>query len=246
MKIEEITRPERVEIFTSAQLTIPSKDFEENPEVMEMSVLIEIARIEDEDNVNPYKILYEVRNELNALNQNVVDNLINQYEFLSCRISKLSRLSETINKQLESIYNFYLKKNEIAEIVERNSKCKELKKYPLNGNLTFNQLRNILSCIVKTDKVFHQINELNNSEKRKNFTKKLHNYIYDRDCYTHGFLFFLFPNFTPILEVKPPNEKSHYIIISEKVIIDNMKLHKELRKILEKISLISQGFEIKQ
>ncbi|MFL0115736.1 hypothetical protein V2675_08200, partial [Tenacibaculum maritimum] len=91
MKIEEITRPERVEIFTSAQLTIPSKDFEENPEVMEMSVLIEIARIEDEDNVNPYKILYEVRNELNALNQNVVDNLINQYEFLSCRISKLSR-----------------------------------------------------------------------------------------------------------------------------------------------------------
>ncbi|MFL0139437.1 hypothetical protein V2647_08510, partial [Tenacibaculum maritimum] len=159
MKIEEITRPERVEIFTSAQLTIPSKDFEENPEVMEMSVLIEIARIEDEDNVNPYKILYEVRNELNALNQNVVDNLINQYEFLSCRISKLSRLSETINKQLESIYNFYLKKNEIAEIVERNSKCKELKKYPLNGNLTFNQLRNILSCIVKTDEVFHQINE---------------------------------------------------------------------------------------
>ena len=50
MKTEKIARPERIEIFTSAQLTIPSKDFEENPEVMEMSVLIEIARIEDEDN----------------------------------------------------------------------------------------------------------------------------------------------------------------------------------------------------
>ncbi|PQJ78656.1 hypothetical protein [Polaribacter porphyrae] len=78
MKIEEIARPERIEIFTSAQLTIPSKDFEENPEVMEMSVLIKIARIENEDNVNFHKILYEVRNELNQLNQNVIDNLINK------------------------------------------------------------------------------------------------------------------------------------------------------------------------
>lgn len=124
MKIEEIERPERIEIITSAQLTIPSKDFEEIPEVMEMTVLIEIPRIKDKDNVSPLKILYEARNELNKLSQNVVDDLINQYEFLSCRLSKLSRLSETINKKLKSIYNFYLKKNEITQIVERNNKCK--------------------------------------------------------------------------------------------------------------------------
>ena len=29
MKTDEIVRPKRIEIFTSAQLTIPSKDFEE-------------------------------------------------------------------------------------------------------------------------------------------------------------------------------------------------------------------------
>jgi len=61
MKIEEIERPERIEIITSAQLTIPSKDFEEIPEVMEMTVLIEIPRIKDKDNVSPLKILYEAR-----------------------------------------------------------------------------------------------------------------------------------------------------------------------------------------
>jgi hypothetical protein len=246
MKTEEIERPERIDIYTTLKLTIPRDDFEENPDIMEMSVLIEISKIEDENNVNHLKILNEAKNDLDRLTTNVINDLIDKSEILSCRISKLSRLSETINNQLKSIYNFYLKENEITEIVGRNKKCKELSKSNLNGNLTFNELRNVLSCIIKTDLNFHQINELNNSNKRKIFTQKMHNYIYDRDCYTHGALSFLFPNFTPILEVKPPNQELHYIIINEKVIFDNMKTHKELRKALEKISLITQGIKIKQ
>lgn len=163
------------------------------------------------------------------------DELYTKFNKLTYSIGKLIRLSELINSLLKDSLKRYLSKNSINEIVERNSKCRELKKYDFNKDLSFMQMKQVLSCIIKTDKTLHSLEEFNTVEKRNKFTSDLDNYIYDRDCYVHGTLFFLYPNYTPILKVNPPNKVEHYVSLSEKILWDNVLSYKNIKSVLSKI-----------
>ena len=244
MDLENIIRPQRIDLYTVAELTIPSQDFEVNPEVSEMSILYEIDKIQDIKNQSYDQVLENIYPKLRLLTQPVIDDFISNYELLSCKISKLSRLSESINRNLKTFYGFYINNNPLSEIVNRNSQCKKMKNFEQKKEFTFNELKSILSCVIKTDNNFHEIEELNTAEKRKRFTKTLQDYITDRNGFTHGALFYLYPNYKPVLEVKPPNEKMHYIMIDDDVLLSNMKVHKYIRKVLTKVIKISQGFKL--
>jgi hypothetical protein len=126
-----------------------------------------------------------------------------------------------IYDKLKQTVLLYLAVNDLEQLTDRNKKCKDLKKYNFEKDLTFGELRNIFSCIIKTDKEYEQFSELNNGGKRNRFRKLFDNYIVDRDCYTDGILSFLYPNFEPVLKVKPPNSDEHYFGMTEKILRDN-------------------------
>lgn len=62
--------------------------------------------------------------------------------------------------------------------------------------------------------------------------KPIRDYVYDRDCFTHGQLFFHYPEFNPILRVKPPGRKEHYISITEDSLWDNLLIYQFLEETL--------------
>lgn len=245
MDTKKFAKPKRIDFYTTMELTIPSDDFETSSEVKEMSILYEIDKIEDENNLDYNKISLIIYQKINGLTKALIDDLIDNYEHISCRVSKLSRLAEKTNRTFKSIIGFYLRNKELSDILNRNRACKKLKGYEAKREFTFNELRNLLSCIIKTDDKFHIIKELSTPEKRNDFTKILDEYIIDRNSYTHGYLFFLYPDFKPILEVRPPNEQLHFIMIDDNTITDYMMTHKEISKVLKKITAIVQGFDLK-
>jgi hypothetical protein len=163
------------------------------------------------------------------------ESLYKQFNQLTYSIGKLIRLAELSNYAIKDFVNLYLSKNNIDEITNRNSKCRELKKYQFDGDLTFMQLKQVFSCIVKTDKCFDSVEELISGEKRNIFTKQFDEYIYDRDCYVHGTLYFFYPEYIPILKVKPPNKKEHYVSINEEILWDNLLMHKNINTIIDKM-----------
>jgi hypothetical protein len=168
------------------------------------------------------------------------DDIYKKFNRLTYSIGKLNRLAELIYDKLKRTISLYLAVNELEELRERNKKCKDLQEYNFERDLTFGQLRNVFSCIIKTDKEFEQFSELENGEKRNNFSKLFDVYIIDRDCYTHGILSFLYPGFEPILKVKPPNSEEHYVGLTEKILRDNLLTYKKIDKLLSEINQVWQ------
>jgi len=156
-----------------------------------------------------------------------------KFNDLTYSIGKIIRLSEMVHQSLKSLVESYLFKNNLEEVFERNSKCKNLKKYDFTKDLTFMQLKQTFSCILKTDKNFHQFEDLNDAKKREEFTQMLTNYIIDRDCYVHGTLYFFYPDYIPILKVKPPGKIEHYVSINENVLRDNLAAFLMIDKIFD-------------
>ncbi|WP_299679674.1 hypothetical protein [uncultured Dokdonia sp.] len=168
------------------------------------------------------------------------DDIYKKFNRLTYSIGKLNRLAELIYDKLKRTISLYLAVNELEELTERNKKCKDLKKYNLKKDLTFGELRNVFSCIIKTDSEFEQFSELDSGEKRNKFSKLFDNYIVDRDCYTHGILSFLYPEFEPILKVKPPNSEEHYVGLTEKILRDNLLTYQKIDGILSEVNQVWQ------
>jgi len=168
------------------------------------------------------------------------NEIYKKFNRLTYSIGKLNRLAELIYDKLKRTISLYLAVNELEELTERNKKCKDLKRYNFKKDLTFGELRNVFSCIIKTDSELEQFSELDTGEKRNKFSKLFDNYIVDRDCYTHGILSFLYPEFEPILKVKPPNSEEHYIGITEKILRDNLLTYKKIDEILSEINQVWQ------
>lgn len=168
------------------------------------------------------------------------EDIYKKFNRLTYSIGKLNRLAELIYDKLKRTISLYLAINDLEELTERNKKCKDLKKYNFQKDLTFGELRNVFSCIIKTDKEFEQFTEIDSGEKRNKFSKIFDDYIVDRDCYTHGILSFLYPDFEPILKVKPPNSEEHYVGLSEKILRDNLLTYKMIDGILNDINQVWQ------
>ncbi len=158
------------------------------------------------------------------------------------RVGKLIRLGEFINGDLSETIKKYLLKYSINEISNRNSDCKKCLIYDVDNNfhkLTFGNLKNILSCIIKTNADLHVIEKLNTKEKRNNFTAIFTNYIYDRDRYVHGHLFFHYDGkMLPILKVKSQEFLIEFISFEYEVFKDNLLTYNFLNSILNKVQSV--------
>jgi len=163
------------------------------------------------------------------------------FNHFTYRIGKMIRLAELNLDKLQDFISLYFSVNDYETVCNINKKCRELLKHNPKNNfkdLTFGELRNVFSCILKTEERFSEVSELETPEKRNNFSKLYADYIVDRDSYTHGKLFFLYPEFRAVLRIKPPGREEHYVEISEDIIMENISLYYIIGKKLDVLSQI--------
>ncbi len=165
-----------------------------------------------------------------------------EFNRLTYSLGKMIRLAE---ENFDNLYNFlkkYTDKHPLSDILKRNSDCKKNKKYSDEQfeRLEFNKLKNILSCILKTDNEFYLVKGLENKEGRKNFSKIYDSYISNRNYFAHGKLYFLYPNYEPILEIKE-NGQDRYIRYTKEIFIDNLRSYLYLNEILSDINQVIQN-----
>lgn len=102
------------------------------------------------------------------------DDKYKKFNDLTYSIGKLNRLAESNLDRLQNFISYYFHNKDYKEFVTANKKCNDQINYEVTDNfskLSFMQLKNLLSCIIKSDTQFHQILDLDNGEKRNYFTK---------------------------------------------------------------------------
>ncbi|MCM4157829.1 hypothetical protein [Gramella sp. AN32] len=230
----KISRPFKIDLKKAdlkAEIFLPKKLYDKD-ELVDIYIAPTLIKLDSNN---------DVEKPILPIDQKMLDkNIYEKFNRITYSIGKLNRLAELINDKLKRTIALYLANNKIEEILERNKKCKDLKKYNFQKDLTFGELRNVFSCIIKTDKEFEQFEELEDGEKRNDFSKLFDGYINDRDSYTHGILSFLYPDFDPILKIKPPNTEEHYVGISERILRDNLLTYDKIDQLLDKINLVWQ------
>lgn len=182
----------------------------------------------------------------------VGDHQFKRYNQLTYSIGKIIRLAEMNYDELGHFLKMYFNRNDFKEVRARlPKKCKqhlmfeepkpefetqpELEKKPKFEDLTFGKQRNIFSCILKMDTIFHTIPELNTPEKRNYATDLYNKYIIDRDCYTHGKIFFHGNDLEPVLRVKKPGQEESYVKISHQILWDNLKIYLLLTNYIKRV-----------
>lgn len=155
-------------------------------------------------------------------------------------IGKIVRLAEINNDRLSSFIKNYFDLNDLEQFYSRNAECKKLSEFEIAkkkiNNLTFGNLVNILRNIVKTDNCFHSIEGLSSKSKRKKFRKIYVDYVEDRDCFTHGILFFEYPGFEPVLRVKSKNGEEFFINYSKEIFLSNLETFNYLFDIVQEMN----------
>lgn len=211
LNIAEIMRPQKIDV-NDEQLNVeffcPRPIYNDKDELIDILIISVLIVSDKNEETGKYNLPIDVRN--------LDEARYKEYNGYTYGLGKLIRLSEIINDKLQSVIDLYLVDNDIDAIINRNSDCKKrtsLKDIELT-EFTFENLRGLLSCIIKTDTEIQKIDLLNSNDKRKKLSKILHGYIEDRDKYVHGKLFFLYPNYTPVLRVK--NKTEQYYIKYEK------------------------------
>jgi hypothetical protein len=139
------------------------------------------------------------------------DEQYERFNQITYSIGKIIRLAELNLDSLIGLIETYFSANDYESVRNKNKRCRKCPEFDRESKfkaLSFEQLRGILSCIVKTDSQFHGIEGLTDSSVISHFTSTYHDYIYDRDCYTHGKLFFKFPEYEPVLRVIPRGKKN--------------------------------------
>ena len=179
-------------------------DKQNDDKTMDINYAPVIAIIDTPERINPVPI------------ERMIDGVLyKRFDDLTFKIGKAVRFSEIINNDLNKCIKTYSEKFDLANLTNRNSKCRELKKYDFNKNLTFMQLKQVLSCILKTETSLHKIERLDSSEKRKKFTTHLTSFILNRDYLVHGNLHFLHPEFVPVLKIVENNNQKFLKITNE-------------------------------
>lgn len=233
MKKNDFIRPEIIAIESNnlqVELSLPNPIYNDD-ETSLIDILIAptlVILTQEEGEAKPNLLI-----DAKMFNKEIYEKF-NQFTY---SIGKLVRLAELNLDTLQDVLELYFSKNPIEEVLERNKKCKECKEYDLSKGmkgLTYGNLRKVISCIVKTDKNLHQIEILESSEKRSNFTSIYADYIHDRDRYTHGKLFFLYPDFEPTLRALN-NGNDEYLKFTKLGFESNLKVFLYLQDVLNKI-----------
>lgn len=156
-------------------------------------------------------------------------------------VGKIVRLAEINNDNLHKFIKKYFRKNDLETFYKKSTECAKLINYEIREKLeflTYGNLKNIMRQIIKNDTAFHTIEELNNANKRRHFRQTYENYVVDRDRFTHGKLFFLYPDFDPVLRIRENNGDSKYINYSKEIFLSNLQTFDYLEKVLSQMNLI--------
>lgn len=156
-------------------------------------------------------------------------------------VGKIVRLAEINYDNLHYFIRDYFKKNDLEVFYKRNAECERIREYDIEKNLevlTYGNLKNIMRLIIKTDNSFYEIEELNDSHKRRRFRQVYENYIVDRDRFTHGKLYFLYPDFEPILRVRENNGSNYYINYSKDIFLSNLEVFDYLENVISKMKQV--------
>ncbi|HTB52446.1 MAG TPA: hypothetical protein VK718_06715 [Ferruginibacter sp.] len=133
------------------------------------------------------------------------------------------RVAEALNDNLRAFlirYSQYKKSNETIEI----------------NQMDFMKLRDKLSEIIKKDSIFRSIGELENSTKRKIFTKTFTFFIEDRNIYTHGILHVrLLDNFVIITYLDKKYNFKASCVIDKEIVQSYFNTYVWLSQILEEM-----------
>ncbi len=100
----------------------------------------------------------------------------------------------------------------------------------------FMTLRDNLSDIIKTDKRFYTIDELNTQESRESFRKLFAQFIEDRNIYTHGSLVYRINDNKILIHCIEKNRtKYSYFEVNIRIMSSYVELFKYLNNILDKL-----------
>ncbi|WP_456062393.1 hypothetical protein [Capnocytophaga leadbetteri] len=156
-------------------------------------------------------------------------------------LGKMNRLSEQIFDEIKKVVERYCYYISLDELSLKNSDCKKNRAYTKQDfhKLTFANFKSILSCILKTDNSFYEIEGLKEKEDRKNFSRIFNEYITRRDFYTHGILYLFLPKKEPILKIQKDG-KEKYIKYQKVDFEVNLKIFLFLYTILRDIGMVIQ------
>jgi len=234
MNLNDIKRPTHIEISEDGlrvEISAPRNIYNEKTEELVdlwIAPTLVLSDKKDGDEKFPLPIDTKMFNE----------ETYKRFNNFTYSLGKMVRLAELNLDTLFRTIGLYIHLTRVEEILKRNADCKKLKGYDIENKfnkLTFGNLRNILSCIIKTDTDLHNIQGLRTPEERKNFTSVYKNYIDDRDRYTHGILFFLYPSMEPILRVKTHKGENLYVKYEKEVFTHNLLTYNYLTKIISDI-----------
>jgi hypothetical protein len=234
MKLKDIKRPELIPLSEDGmriEISMP-RDFhnEENKELIDILIAPTLVLSDTKDADGKFDLPIDPKM--------FTEDTFKRFNNFTYSLGKMVRLAEMNLDSLIGVIGLYIHIVPVKELLIRNADCQKLSDYDIESKfekLTFGNLRNILSCIIKTDTELHQINGLTTPEERKNFTSVYRNYIDDRDCYTHGILFFLYPSMEPILRVKTHKGDNIYVKYEKDIFTHNLHTYNYLTKILSEI-----------
>jgi len=165
-----------------------------------------------------------------------------EFNRLIYSLGKMNRLSEQIFDKIKEVVKCYCHYTPLEQLLSKNSDCRKNKDYIKQDfhKFTFANFKNILSCILKTDNSFYEIEGLKSKEDRKNFSKIFSEYITRRDYYTHGILYLFLPQKEPILKVQEEGKEKYikYLKVDFEV---NLKMFLFLNSILYNMGEIIQN-----
>ena len=240
MNLTDIKRPEILEINSSdlnVELSTYQRiHYEEDDELVDIFIAPTLVISQEDSNDGKFNLPIDSK----MFDQEVYK----KFNRLTYSLGKMVRLAEYNADRLSKLIGQYLSVYPSDEVLNRNGDCKKCLQYEVDenfGKLTFGNLKSILSCIIKTDTNLHSVPELDTTGKRKEFTKIYHNYIEDRDRFTHGILFFLYPDLAPILRVKTKESEDQYITYSKEVFLSNLETFDYLDSVLSKIRAVIEG-----
>ncbi len=237
MKHEEIQRP--LKLSTKEQFTEIEAPYLEARQT-EDDALIDLL-------ISPFLLTGENADasQITGFDEETAHHCYQAFNQMTYSVGKMVRLAELNRDHLGRFIHRYFQQHDPCEVADRNADCRKLNPNKMKEGtlqLTFANLRNILSCIVKTDERFHDLAGLQMPEHRSNFTKVYQNYITDRDRYTHGILFFKYPSLEPLLRVRS-GKKLRYITLNENIFLDNLRTFQYLTNLVKEMKELLKNSE---
>jgi hypothetical protein len=158
--------------------------------------------------------------------QSYTTDKYDKQEYYQAKMGKCSHFAETLNSSLDNFLGLYFSDRDPAAFGDR---------YASLQKLDFMNARSLMSEVLKSDKKFMQVEEINSPEKLKHFTRTFYDFIMDRNKYTHGLLYLAYPSYAPVIQYENEQKKVEYAEIDDEIIGDYFSSYDYLSVVLNKI-----------